>query len=183
MPNSVYDTDKHFVIDPVTREITSESGKSVLIQRDHNSERFTFEIPKIVDGHDMTLCNLVQVHYSNYDSSTGTSRDGLYKIEDLQISPDNTDLVIGSWLISSNATQNVGPLNFIVRFACIDDSGNVEYDWRTSIYKKLMVAPGIDNSGKIGLEIKTKYPDVLTQLEERVQSSINELEAIINGTY
>lgn len=46
--HDVYDADKHFIIDPVTRTITySESDKLILIQNDHNSERYTFEMPKM----------------------------------------------------------------------------------------------------------------------------------------
>lgn len=44
--HNVYDTDTHFSINPVTRMIKNESSKKVtLIQHDHNSERFTFELP------------------------------------------------------------------------------------------------------------------------------------------
>ena len=46
--HDVIDYDKHFVIDPVTRQIDNKSGKIVLMQNDHNSERFTFEIPRYV---------------------------------------------------------------------------------------------------------------------------------------
>jgi len=55
----VYDTDSHFTINPITREIKNESStKTRLIQYDHNSERFSFDMPKTVEGHDMTLCNV-----------------------------------------------------------------------------------------------------------------------------
>lgn len=42
---SIYDTDPRFVIDLITRAITTESAKVKLMQYDHNSERLTFEIP------------------------------------------------------------------------------------------------------------------------------------------
>ena len=61
--HSVIDTDKHFVIDPVTREITNNSEKLSLMQNDHNSETYTFEIPRNIDGHEMALCNVVEIHY------------------------------------------------------------------------------------------------------------------------
>ena len=51
--HEVRDTDKHFVIDPTTRAITNNSGKNVLMQGDHNSEIYTFEIPKMVEGHEL----------------------------------------------------------------------------------------------------------------------------------
>ena len=67
--HSIYDCDTHFVIDPVTREIKNESEKTVIVQNDHNSERFSFELPKTIEGHDMSLCNVVQVHYLNTDKN------------------------------------------------------------------------------------------------------------------
>ena len=66
--HSVYDGDTHFKIDPVTRQIENTSGKVILMQNDHNSERFTFEIPRTIDGHDMSQCNAVEVHYINIDA-------------------------------------------------------------------------------------------------------------------
>lgn len=51
----IYDTDPHFKIDGDTRVIINASDvKVALMQGDHNSERFTFEIPRYVDGHDMS---------------------------------------------------------------------------------------------------------------------------------
>ena len=65
------DTDKHFIIDPVTRSITNaNAAKNKLIQFDHNSEIFTFEIPQYVDGHDMNKCDKVEIHYINIDGKT-----------------------------------------------------------------------------------------------------------------
>lgn len=159
--HSVYDTDTHFLIDADTREISTASGNTVLIQHDHNSERFTFEIPRIVDGHDMSLCNLVQVHYLNIDAATRDQYKGVYKIVDLQISPDSEDVVIGSWLVSSNATQYVGSLNFIVRFACIADDGTVDYAWSTAIYNKISIGAGISNAE----EVAEQYADIVAQWE------------------
>lgn len=159
--HSVYDTDTHFLIDADTREISTASGNAVLIQHDHNSERFTFEIPRIVDGHDMSLCNLVQVHYLNIDAATRDQYKGIYKIVDLQISPDSEDVVIGSWLVSSNATQYVGSLNFIVRFACIADDGTVDYAWSTAIFNKISIGAGISNTE----EIAEQYADIVAQWE------------------
>lgn len=49
--HSIYDTDPHFVIDAVTRAITTQSKKLKLMQYDHNSERLTFEMPRHIDGH------------------------------------------------------------------------------------------------------------------------------------
>lgn len=151
--HSVYDADKHFKIDPITREIINESGKFVLSQNDHNSERFTFEIPKTVDGHDMSLCNVVQVHYLNIEAGKeGMTYEGVYEVDDLGISPDSDDVVICSWLISNNATQYVGSLNFVLYFACVADDGTVDYAWSTAIHKGISVGDTIHNSDAVVAE-------------------------------
>lgn len=154
--HGVTDTDKHFLIDPVTRTIINESGKLVLIQYDHNSERFTFECPRHVDDHDMSLCNRIEIHYIN--TGTGNSRTtGVYEVRDLQVSPDDNNVVTCSWLISQNATQHVGKLNFVIRFACIAEDGTVEYAWNTGIYSDIAISKSIYN----GEEFIQDYVDVL----------------------
>ena len=64
----VYDTDTHFVIDPITRVVSNpESKKTILMQNDHNSERFSFEITRYIEGHDLTLSDKVEIHYANVE--------------------------------------------------------------------------------------------------------------------
>ena len=161
LKHTVYDTDAHFKIDPITHMIKNESSnKNVLIQHDHNSERFTFEIPRMVDGHDMSKCDVVQIHYINIDSQdkNNTSKDA-HDVDDLQISPDGDDVVICSWLIDGNATKYAGSLNFLVKFKCIGDDGSACYVWNTAIFTGIFVSPGIDN----GEAITEDYSDVLEQ--------------------
>ena len=117
--HSIYDTDLHFIIDPITRSITSESGKVTLMQNDHNSERFTFEIPRYIEGHDMSLTDKVEIHYNNIDGSNKrTYNSDIYEVDDLQVSQDSDNMVIFSWLISKNAHTTAGSLNFIAIFVC-----------------------------------------------------------------
>lgn len=159
--HQVYDTDAHFRIDPTTRVIkNSSTGKNVLIQYDHNSERFTFELPKLVDGHDMSKSTAVEIHYINIDSTDKTkSNSDIYPVDDLQISPENENVVICSWLISQNATQYAGSLNFLLKFKCVDDNGETVYRWHTAIFSGISVSSGMDNSEAV-LE---EYSDVLEQ--------------------
>lgn len=165
--HSVYDTDTHFQIDGVTRAVKNASStKTMLVQYDHNSERFTFEIPRMIDGHDMSTCNAVQVHYINIESANKSNRTaGVYEVGDLQISPDSNDVVICSWLISANATKYVGNLSFVLRFVCSSD-GAVDYAWHTAVHSGVSVATGIYN----GDAIATEYADILAQWEERIQA-------------
>ena len=160
--HDVQDSDKRFVIDPATRTIKNESGKIVLIQGDHNSERFTFETPRYVDGHDMTKCNTVKIHYLN------ATEPGVYEAGDLRVDPDNSELVIFTWLISGNATMQNGPLNFAVKFACVNN-GVTEYAWGTGVYSGLTVGMSIDNSDIIVQE----YADILEQWKSEILADLD----------
>lgn len=155
--HSIYDNDQHFMIDPITRSIVNKaSQKNTLIQYDHNSERFTFEIPRYIDGHDMSQCDVVEVHYLNINPSTKEQNSGVYLVEDLQISPHDDDIVICSWLISQGATRLSGALNFLIRFICTTD-GVVEYAWNTAICSSINISSGIYNEESVD----EQYTDIL----------------------
>jgi hypothetical protein len=138
----------------------------MVVQGDHNSERFTFEIPRYTDGHDMSACNVVQVHYLNIDSTTREQNPGIYEIDDLQISPEGDDVVICSWLISGNATKYIGTLFFVVRFSCVSEDGTIDYVWNTAKHSNVYITEGIYN----GEYIEEEYADILAQWEARIQA-------------
>ena len=156
--HSIYDTDKHFKIDPITRNITSESPKTTLMQYDHNSERFTFEIPRFIEGHDMSLSDSVRIHYINIGQTSTDRQPGVYEVDDVQISPDSDDVVIFSWLISRNCTQFNGTLNFAIRFNCVTNE-ELDYSWGTGIFAGIKVSNGLDNSEVV----MDSYVDILEQ--------------------
>lgn len=167
--HSVYDSDKHFEINPATRALINHTPEKVsLMQFDHDSERITFELPRTIEGHDMTTCNVVEVHYLNIDAKTKESNPGLYEVDDLQLSPAGDDVAICSWLVSSNATQLVGPLYFRVSFKC-SSAGEVDYLWSTAIYKGLVVDEGINN----GDSITAEYADILEQWRNSLQNGVD----------
>ena len=56
------------------------------MQYDHNSECFTFEIPKEIEGHNVTDCNVVEIHYINIDN-TGNIYEGVYTSNPIQKTP------------------------------------------------------------------------------------------------
>lgn len=125
------------------------------MQYDHNSERFTFEIPKEIEGHNVMDCNVVEIHYSNMDN------DGVYDVTDMELVDD---VVKFSWLVSANATQIVGLLSFIIKFACVADDGSVDYAWHTDVYEKIKISKGMNNTDTV----YTQYADVLEQWKMNV---------------
>lgn len=156
--HSIYDSDSHFRIDPITRLIKNEaSSKVTLIQGDHNSERFTFEMPRYIEGHDMSLCNKIRVHFSN-----GEHND-VYETDDMQLSNEDDNIVIFSWLISSNATGTTGVLAFMIEFLCLSDE-MVDYRWNTAIYSAITIGKGMNNSASVVYE----YADILEQWKQEL---------------
>ena len=142
----LYDADPHFKINTKSRTISNESGKTTLVQYDHNSERFTFEADRYIDGHDLSLCNSVEIHYLNIESATKRVGTGVYTVDDLHVKESDPNTIVFSWVIARNATQLIGQLNFIVRFACVSETtGAVEYAWHTTIHSGTMISTGIYN--------------------------------------
>ena len=166
MPHShpIYDSDKHFVIDPITRNITNNSSKLTITQYDHNSERFTFEIPRIIEGHDMSLSDLVRVHFINIGSIKTNTNSGVYEVDDMLVSLHDPDTITFSWLISGAATRYNGSLNFAIRFYCISDESIIDYSWGTNIYSGIKVSNSLDNSEAIAED----YVDVLEKWKQDV---------------
>lgn len=173
--HGVYDTDKHFIINPITRALNTESEKLTITQYDHNSERYTFEIPRYVEGHDMSLCNYVRIHFENISKNKQQSNSDFYTVTDLQISPDSDDVVIFSWLISSSATQLVGKLKFSIRFECLSDSGSLDYSWGTTDYEKISVLTALHNAESV----ITEYSDFAARMEVIMASTVKSVNSIV----
>lgn len=170
----VYDSDTHFSINPITRAIKNESSrKTLLIQGDHNSERFTFELPRYIEGHDMFLCNPVEVHYLNINASGKEQRSGVYTVDDLLFAADDNETVVCSWLISSNATQLAGSLHFLLKFRCVEGN-TTTYTWHTDVYKNIRVAEGIH----AGETLEADYVDIIEQWK---RSAIQEITDAVNA--
>lgn len=169
--HDVFDSDTRFSINAVTRQIKSDpKQKTVLMQNDHNSERFTFELPRYIEQHDMSICNQVEVHYLNSASKDkGEFRKGLYTVTDLQTSPDDPEKVVCSWLISNNATQLVGKLSFRLRFKCVED-GVITYAWHTAIFTDISVSDGINSDESFEME----YVDIIEQWKFALKKEITD---------
>ena len=174
--HSVNGTEARFSINPATRKISRTSGeKVVLIQGDHNSKRFYFDMPRYIEDHDMSLCNKVEVHYVNIEAKSSATKPGLYEVDDLEIVADDERSVCFTWLVSGNATELIGMLSFLIKFVCTDEEGNSVYKWHTAICSTPEVQGGMCNT-EIIVE---KYADVLEQWRERLFG--NDTVKTVNG--
>lgn len=169
----VPDTDTYFVIDPITRQIENTNPKkNVIMQYDHNSERFTFELPRYIDGHDMLECTSVTV---NVDNIEVVESEGDQVVEprvnpdapdmtDLRLHPNDPEKVICSWLISRNSTQLAGILSFHIEFKCVDSAGNVVYEWSTDQYDEITIKARKKN----GEAAVAEHTDLLEQWRTKI---------------
>lgn len=175
--HSVVDADVIFKIDAFSRRITSENGQKILImQGDHNSERFSFEIPRYIEGHDMYLCNSVQIHFLNIETNKkGDNRHvtGVYTVHDLQVKSDDENTLVCSWLVSGNASRYSGRLSFILVLSCMTDT-KVDYRWITDSYDDISVGKRLNAD----VVFEDEYVDVIEQWKVSLKS---ELSAHIEG--
>lgn len=157
------DDDRHFIIDPTTRTITSEVERHYIVQYDHGSEQFTFQIPLNVEGHDMSLSDRIEVHYTNITKNRQEKNGDIYIVKDEDRISDGDNLYF-SWPIYNTATQLVGSLKFSVTFLCHDESGNLVYEWGTSLYEDVKVLA----KNRSTPAIEAKYPDLYSQIENNI---------------
>ena len=163
----VSDSDNHFVIDPISRQLINNSKKTILMKTDHNSEQFTFELPRMVDGHDMSLSNKVEVHYININSKTREQSTGIYNVADFGVDAEDDTKVLGTWLVSREATKYAGSLNFVIRFACLSADNVEEYAWNTAIYAGITIADTIENTETVVED----YVDILRQWLDTIENA------------
>ena len=148
--HNIRDDETHFVIDHLTRTITnSAAGNNILVQYDHNSERFTFDMSRYVDGHDMSEVTEVRIHFRNASPSNLMKTEEMYIPTDLAVSGAKSDKVTFSWLLSNRTTQYVGTLHFSIQFVCVDDDGALEYVWNTGVYKDVTVIETLTSTNAV----------------------------------
>lgn len=162
--DGIVDSDAHFVIDPITRKIIKNCQKTTLVRGDHNSERLTFECPRYIEGHDMLNCNKISINYSKTYV--------LYEVDDLCEGDENT--VVFTWLIKESVTHNVGVVNFSILFQCIQDSGEITYQFGTDINTDLKVIDTINS----GSEIAQENIDILKQMQGDIDNKVSS----VNGS-
>ena len=172
--HDVYDMENHFEINGSSRFIkeTSET-KLVVVQGDHKSEVLTFKMPRYIDGHDMTLCNKIRIHYINIDTRTNNKSADVYEVTDLTLCEECEDVLTFTWTIEAPATKYSGTLSFLVKFECTEGE-NVLYQWNTAKYVSVNVLDGIDNSE----EFVEKYSNVLEEWYNELTKNADSIEEL-----
>ena len=170
--HEMHDTDTHFKIDPITRQIINKSEKTKLIQGDHNSEIYTFDIPAIIEGHKMIDCNRIEVHFTNKPRKGSDISEDVYVVNDAKTVDYN---LVFSWEVGRKATKYAGGLSFLIKFLCIEEDGAITYEWNTETFDGIEVAAGKNNTEQI---VEESY-DILNQFGK--VKTVNGVEPDENG--
>lgn len=163
------DKDSHYIINPEENMAISNANsvKNSLNLGDHDSEIFTFEVPKEIDGHDMSFCNVVRVHYINTSTDKMEVSKDAYKVKDMHVAEDDAEKLLFTWKISGNATKYAGNLAFRIEFTCEDENNVVTYRKWTNVFKDVYINDGFDNAEAI-LE---EFSDILEAWKQEIEDN------------
>lgn len=169
----IVDADVHFTIDPITRTISNQNADKVnkkltIMQYDNKSERYSFDIDRLIDGHDLMLCNRVQIHFINIGSNK-QKHPGLYLVDDVHVNESDNNKITFTWLISQDATQLSGLLSFAISFECVNGE-DILYRWSTTTFNGIQITAGMDNDNTI-VEL---YTDELLAWENHVAMELSD---------
>lgn len=134
------------------------------MQYDHESERYTIELPHYIDSHDMSLCNRVRLHFNNIDSETEVSYEDVAELDAPVVDAENEETVTITWLVPRHATQYAGNLSFLIQFMCVDDEANVTYEWHSDIFSDIEVKGGRN----YGESVAIKYSSTLEKWYQKL---------------
>lgn len=145
-----------------------ESLKRLAVQYDHNVETVTFDCPRYLDGHDMSVMQT----YINYIRADGIR--GSHRCTNVMIDGVDDEIVHFDWTISGHVTYVDGHLSFMVCIKEVDSDGNEVIHWNSEINSEAYVSPGI----KCPDTILAQYPDVIAQLFTRIEALENTIASL-----
>ena len=150
--HNIVEDASHFEINPHTREVIYTGEKAeLLVQYDHNSERFTFRLPRIIEGHDMLISDRVEIHFQNIGTKSDEVASGVYYVSHLE-EIEGTDQIEFSWLVGKESTVYAGTIKFIIRFVCVDEDKKVVYSWSTRVCTGKWIGEGMNNNDSVDEE-------------------------------
>lgn len=152
------------MINPETRTINvPDSEKLFGVRQDMSVERKYFKCPRIVGDNIDLFEHRIFVNYvpSKQDGSYDAKEDvQSYWCKDLAV---EGDFVTFSWKLSENVTRSAGYIAFAVYAKTIDEYGNLQTKWHTTI-----AIGNVLDTLPDGEEWTTVYPDIVMQLLERM---------------
>ena len=123
--HNIDDNNAPLLVDPAARKVTIPLTQRVFgAVGDHCSEQITFQIPNIIDGHDMPGCTRKYVSWRNVEGELGH--------DELRLKKAKSDSSLYSWTIRDVLTVAKGIVSFSLHFECYDDAGALLYRWSTT---------------------------------------------------
>lgn len=174
--HNIIDNDVHFIIsDTGEINLLSDNKDSIIYIQQflHLSESFTFEAPRYIEGHDMSLSNIVNIHFTNIDSKTKEESKDIYSVDGLKVDEQDENKIIFTCKLKDTCTRYVGLLKFSIIFECYEDDV-VIYRWPTDIFSKIMIRRTNYNSGSIVIE----HSDIISEIQNDIKNIKSELNIV-----
>lgn len=174
--HNIIDNDVHFIIsDTGEINLLSDNKDSIIYIQQflHLSESFTFEAPRYIEGHDMSLSNIVNIHFTNIDSKTKEESKDIYPVDGLKVDEQDENKIIFTCKLKDTCTRYVGLLKFSIIFECYEDDV-VIYRWPTDIFSKIMIRRTNYNSESIVIE----HSDIISEIQNEIKNIKSEFNNI-----
>lgn len=154
------------MINPETRSIhVPDSEKLFGVRQDMSVERKYFKCPRIVGDNIDLFEHYVFVNYipSDQNGKYESEKDVQgYWCKDLAV---EGDFITFSWELTENVLRKAGYIAFAVYAKVSDENGNLKTKWHTTI-----AIGNVLDTLPDGEEWITIYPDIVTQLLERMDA-------------
>lgn len=164
------ETEEHIVIDSNRFISVPDVLKRIAVQFDHNVETVTFDCPRYWDEHDMSTMKI----YINYMCPDGTL--GCYIAENVSVDDAIPDIMHFRWTITRNISAVKGNLSFLVCIKKTDENGNEENHWNSELNNEMYISEGLECMETIEMS----YPDIYTQLLERIDQNEKKVGNLID---
>lgn len=152
-------SDPHIVIGADRVIVVPEELKRIAVQYDHNMRTVTFDCPRYYDGRDMSKMRV----YITIEGPLGARSS--YIADDVRVDDKNSSVMHFDWTIKRTITSLNGPLTFLVCIRKADNEGNEENHWNSELNSEMYISKGMEYDSDT---IESEYPDVVTQLLDRM---------------
>lgn len=147
------DTQTRLLINPITKTIAPKyrNQKAVYVAKgDHKSVSVIFEMPRYVDGLDLSEDEyIIQIHFVNLSEDGKNYSKGISEAISREIEGDNLSF---AWLVDNRATRYAGVVSVsitIEKYASVDGKAEEVYSWSTAPYGNTKVWDSYDNSSSM----------------------------------
>lgn len=180
------DTTTRLLINPITKTIIPKyrHQKAVYVAKgDHNSVQIIFELPRYVNGYDMSdEKNLIHIHFVNLSEDGENYSKGVAEAISREIEDDKLSF---AWLVDDRATKYAGVVSVGISVKQYDDiDGQVQkkYSWSTTPYGKTVVWDSHDNTAEaVEREYDYLVATVNTLVTLSLQNKLSEAEMNIDN--